>query len=101
MAVASSENAIRSSNATRVFIYLFLLLFALFYLLPLGIMLINSLKPLEEITGGGMVALPQNWTIEPWLSAWSTRVPEAIFSGNRMTKGILADASSGMPLFWR
>jgi hypothetical protein len=35
-------------------------------------MLINSLKPLEEITGGGMVALPQNWTIEPWLSAWST-----------------------------
>jgi glucose/mannose transport system permease protein len=35
-------------------------------------MLINSLKPLEEITGGGMVALPRNWTIEPWLSAWST-----------------------------
>jgi glucose/mannose transport system permease protein len=72
MAVASTDNAIRSSNVTRVFVYLFLLLFALFYLLPLGIMLINSLKPLDEITGGGMVALPRNWTIEPWLSAWST-----------------------------
>jgi glucose/mannose transport system permease protein len=72
MAVASTDNAIRSSSVTRVFIYLFLLLFALFYLLPLGIMLINSLKPLDEITGGGMVALPRNWTIEPWLSAWST-----------------------------
>jgi glucose/mannose transport system permease protein len=55
MAVASTDNAIRSSSVTRVFVYLFLLLFALFYLLPLYIMLINSLKPLDEITGGGMV----------------------------------------------
>ncbi len=72
MAIASTENAVRSSNFTRVLIYLFLLLFALFYLMPLGIMLVNSLKPLEEITGGNMVALPQTWTIEPWLSAWSS-----------------------------
>jgi glucose/mannose transport system permease protein len=72
MAAASTDTVIRSSSATRVFVYLVLLLFALFYLLPLGIMLINSLKPLEEITGGGMVALPRNWTIEPWLTAWST-----------------------------
>ncbi len=72
MAIASTENAVRSSNFTRVLIYLFLLLFALFYLMPLGIMLVNSLKPLDEITGGNMVALPQTWTIEPWLSAWSS-----------------------------
>ncbi len=72
MSVASTENAIRSSNTTRFFIYLVLLLFALFYLLPFGIMLVNSVKPLSEITGGNMVALPQVWTIEPWLSAWST-----------------------------
>ena len=52
MSVASSDTAIRSSNVTRTFIYLFLLLFALFYLMPLGIMLVNSLKPLSEITGG-------------------------------------------------
>jgi glucose/mannose transport system permease protein len=36
MAVASTDNAIRSSSVTRVFVYLFLLLFALFYLLPLA-----------------------------------------------------------------
>ncbi|MEQ8368020.1 MAG: carbohydrate ABC transporter permease [Roseicyclus sp.] len=72
MAAASTENAIRSSNVSRALIYLVLLLFALFYLLPFGIMLVNSLKPLEEITGGNMVALPRQWTIEPWLSAWST-----------------------------
>jgi glucose/mannose transport system permease protein len=31
-------------------------------------MLVNSLKPLEEIRQGGMLALPQQWTIAPWLS---------------------------------
>lgn len=72
MAVASSENAVRSSNGARVFIYLVLLLFAVFFLLPFFIMVVNSLKPLSEITGGNMIALPQDWTIEPWLSAWST-----------------------------
>ena len=46
MAVASADTAIRTSRITRAFIYLFLLLFALFYLLPFGIMLVNSLKPL-------------------------------------------------------
>ena len=35
-------------------------------------MLVNSLKPLDEIRQGNMLALPQTWTIEPWLSAWST-----------------------------
>lgn len=72
MAVASTENAVRSSRIARTFMYLILLLFALFYLLPFGIMLVNSLKPLSEITGGNMVALPRDWTIAPWLSAWST-----------------------------
>ncbi|MBF9045091.1 ABC transporter permease subunit [Rhodobacterales bacterium HKCCE4037] len=72
MAIASSDNAIRSNKVARTFIYLFLLLFALFYLMPLGIMLVNSLKPLSEITAGGMIAMPNEWTIEPWLSAWST-----------------------------
>ena len=72
MAVASPHSPVRTARITRVFIYLFLLLFALFYLLPFGIMLINSVKPLSEITGGNMIALPREWTIQPWLSAWST-----------------------------
>jgi glucose/mannose transport system permease protein len=29
-------------------------------------------KPLDEITGGNMMALPQTWTFAPWASAWST-----------------------------
>jgi glucose/mannose transport system permease protein len=69
---ATQDTAVSTSRVARVFIYLVLLLFALFYLLPLGVMLINSLKPLEEITSGGMLALPQDWTLAPWAAAWST-----------------------------
>ena len=72
MSVATQDTAIRTGRIARTFIYLVLILFALFYLLPLYVMLINSLKPLSEITGGGMMALPDVWTIEPWLKAWSS-----------------------------
>lgn len=72
MAVASSDTAIRTGRVARTLIYLVLLLFALFYLLPLYVMMVNSVKPLSEITGGGMMSLPSEWTFEPWLKAWST-----------------------------
>jgi glucose/mannose transport system permease protein len=56
----------------RILLYLLLGLFSIYYLLPLYVMVTNSLKPLAEITAGGMMALPQEWTIAPWLSAWSS-----------------------------
>lgn len=71
MAAASQDSAVRASGAVRVLIYLTLLIFALFYMLPLYVMLVNSAKPLSEITGGGMMDLPRNWTLEPWRKAWS------------------------------
>ena len=72
MSVASQDAGIRTGRVARTMIYLVLLLFALFYLLPLYVMMVNSVKPLSEITGGGMMALPQEWTLEPWGKAWST-----------------------------
>ena len=72
MSVASQDTAVKTGGIAKVFIYLVLVLFALFYLLPLYVMLTNSLKPLSEITGGDMMSLPKAWTIEAWLSAWST-----------------------------
>ena len=72
MAAASADTAIRTGRVARTVIYVVLLVFALFYLLPLFIMLVNSVKPLSEITGGNMLALPKVWTIDPWLAAWST-----------------------------
>lgn len=72
MSIQSNDSAVRTGAFTRTFIYLVLLLFALFYLLPFFVMLVNSLKPLSEITGGNMMSLPQEWTLAPWASAWST-----------------------------
>jgi glucose/mannose transport system permease protein len=72
MSAQNPDNIITHSKLTRALIYTALILFAIYYLLPLYVMLVNSLKPLEEIRQGGMLNLPQVWTIEPWLQAWST-----------------------------
>lgn len=72
MSVATQDTAVKTGSVAKVFIYLILVLFALFYLLPLYVMLTNSLKPLSEITGGDMMSLPRAWTFDAWLSAWST-----------------------------
>ena len=72
MSAVSQDTAVRTGRVTRAFIYLVLLLFALFYLLPLYVMGVNSVKPLSEITGGNMMSLPNEWTLDPWRSAWST-----------------------------
>jgi len=72
MSIATQDTAVRTGRVVRTFIYLVLLLFALFYTLPLYVMIVNSFKPLGEITGGGMMNLPQALTLEPWAKAWST-----------------------------
>ncbi|MGA0541791.1 carbohydrate ABC transporter permease [Neotabrizicola sp. VNH66] len=72
MSAVTQDTAVRTGSITRVFIYVVLIVFALFYLLPLYVMAVNSVKPLAEITGGNMMALPQEWTFAPWASAWST-----------------------------
>ncbi len=72
MSIATQDTAIRTGRVVRTFIYIVLLLFALFYTLPLYVMVVNSFKPLNEITGGGMMNLPQAFTFEPWAKAWST-----------------------------
>jgi glucose/mannose transport system permease protein len=72
MSAVTQDTAVSTGRVTRAAIYLLLVLFALFYLLPLYVMGINSVKPLAEITGGNMMALPQTWTLAPWASAWSS-----------------------------
>ncbi|MFK8083461.1 MAG: carbohydrate ABC transporter permease [Granulosicoccus sp.] len=59
-------------NIGRLALYAVLIVFAIYYLLPLYVMLVNSFKPLAEIRQGDMLALPQVWTLDPWRSAWST-----------------------------
>ena len=72
MSVATQDTAVNTGRIARTFIYLVLLLAALFYLLPIYVMAVNSVKPLAEITGGNMLALPQSLTFQPWRQAWAT-----------------------------
>ncbi len=67
-----ADAAINHGKLTRALIYSALILFAVYYLLPLYVMVVNSLKPLDEIRGGGMLSLPKTLTFEPWRSAWSS-----------------------------
>jgi len=57
--------------AGRLLIYGVLLLFVLYFLLPLLVMLITSIKSMEEIRTGNLISLPRHPTIEPWIKAWS------------------------------
>lgn len=71
-AAAAEPRRASAFNPARVVLYALLALFCIYYLLPLYVMVVNSLKPLSEITAGGMMALPGDWTIAPWQSAWSS-----------------------------
>ena len=56
----------------RIFLYLILTIFVIYYLLPLFVMITTSLKSLEEIRTGSLISLPRNITFEAWGTAWST-----------------------------
>ncbi len=58
--------------ALRWLLFAILGLFALFYLMPLFVMIATSLKSLEEIRAGSLVALPARVTFEAWGTAWSS-----------------------------
>jgi glucose/mannose transport system permease protein len=56
----------------RIVLWGLLLLFAGFFLTPLYVMLTTSLKDMNEVRAGNLLALPHAPTIEPWLKAWGT-----------------------------
>lgn len=56
----------------RLGVYAFLLTAALFFLLPLYVMLVTSVKPMSEIRLGHLLALPVQFTLAPWRDAWSS-----------------------------
>ena len=56
----------------RVVVYTLLILFALYYLMPLFVMITTSLKTLDDIRGGNLLALPAEITFEAWAKAWSS-----------------------------
>lgn len=54
----------------RLGLYAFLFTAAAFFLMPAWVMLVTSIKPMEEIRLGNLFAWPVAMTLEPWAQAW-------------------------------
>ncbi|ASW09941.1 carbohydrate ABC transporter permease [Rhizobium sp. 11515TR] len=60
----------RSALFGRIFVYGSLVALAAFYLMPLWVMIVTSLKSLDEIYSGSFIGLPQQVTFDAWQKAW-------------------------------
>ena len=71
------ESLERSASRKRIFhrwlLFLVLGLFALYYLAPLYVMIVTSLKSMEEIRQGNLMTLPGEFLLDAWKIAWSGR----------------------------
>jgi glucose/mannose transport system permease protein len=68
MTISDTMHLSRFFKILTIFI---LALFAIYFLVPLYVMIVNSLKPLGEIRQGNMMALPGDFSFDWWQKAWS------------------------------
>ncbi|MEM6387238.1 MAG: carbohydrate ABC transporter permease [Pseudomonadota bacterium] len=61
----------RRLSARNVMLYGTLLLVSVYYLLPLYVMIVTSLKGMPEIRLGNVFAPPVDITFQPWVKAWA------------------------------
>ena len=62
----------RTFSRRNILLYGTLIVVALYYLLPLYVMVVTSLKGMPEIRVGNIFAPPLEITFEPWVKAWAT-----------------------------
>src|ERR1700736_4443634 len=62
----------RGVTPARIGVYAFLVVTALFFLTPLYVMLVTSLKSMDELRLGAILALPHAPTPAAWIKAWSS-----------------------------
>jgi glucose/mannose transport system permease protein len=62
----------RRVSAGNIMLYGTLFVFCLYYLLPLWVMVMTSLKGMPEVRMGNIFAPPMEITFEPWVKAWAT-----------------------------
>ncbi len=62
----------RILDPSRIMIYSILIVAALYYLLPLYIMLMTSMKGMPEVRLGNIFSPPVEVTFAPWAKAWDT-----------------------------
>lgn len=61
----------RAFSRTNIIVYGSLLVVSVYYLLPLWVMVMTSLKGMPEIRMGNIFSPPMEITFEPWVKAWS------------------------------
>ena len=59
------------AHISRAFIYAVLVLFALYFLVPMYVMVSTSFKDVEQLRAGNLLTLPSHPTFAPWIKAWS------------------------------
>jgi glucose/mannose transport system permease protein len=62
----------RRLSGANIVLYATLLVVTLYYLLPLYVMIVTSLKGMPEIRMGNIFSPPLEVTLEPWVKAWSS-----------------------------
>jgi len=83
MPVKSATRRRLGWTPARAGVYGFLIVAALFFLLPLYVMIMTSLKPMEEIRLGTLFALPLRPTLDAWSVAWQSACTGLECSGIR------------------
>ncbi|WP_373357038.1 carbohydrate ABC transporter permease [Pseudoroseicyclus sp. CXY001] len=61
----------RAFSRRNIALYGVLIIVAIYYLLPLYVMIVTSLKTMPEIRIGNVFSLPREITFEPWIKAWA------------------------------
>jgi len=76
---ATTMRSARPIRLSRILIYVVLVAFAAFYLMPIYVLLVTGLKSFTEISLDRMWALPQSFSLESFRDAWfgneSTAIP--------------------------
>ena len=56
----------------RILLWAALLLFAAWFLTPLYVMVVTSLKDMQQVREGNLLSLPSSPTLASWAKAWSS-----------------------------
>ncbi|MEP2889380.1 carbohydrate ABC transporter permease [Tateyamaria sp.] len=61
----------RTFSRANIFLYGTLIVVSMYYLLPLYVMIVTSLKGMPEIRMGNVFGPPMEVTFQPWVKAWA------------------------------
>lgn len=73
--------AARGPWTGKALVYGFLVLFSLYYIVPLAVVFMNSFRDMEEITRGSLIGIPKSFNLSYWGQAWNETCVGGICEG--------------------